>query len=196
MEELRERELEKSEQIMIAIAEEDSVNRIYKELKRRIKGTDKVYNSIDILCIGTDRSSGDSLGPMIGTFLTESGRLTGKCNIHGTLARNATNIRHIIEYLENKESLVIAVDACLGKLEDVGRVSIQSSALKPGLAVGKELGEVGDISIKGIINISGGFDFIVIQNTRLDLVYRMARVIEKAVILAIEDTYNEEDLYE
>ena len=38
-------------------------------LKQIIKNTSKKYNEILVLCIGTDRSTGDSFAPIIGTIL-------------------------------------------------------------------------------------------------------------------------------
>jgi hypothetical protein len=42
---------------------------------------DLTVNDVHFICIGTDRSSGDSLGPFVGTYLNEMGYK----NVYGTL---------------------------------------------------------------------------------------------------------------
>ncbi|MNI74428.1 hypothetical protein D3C76_1435500 [compost metagenome] len=51
----------------------------------------------------------------------------------------------------------------------------------PGLAVNKDLPAVGDLSITGIVNISGNFEFMVLQNTRLFTVMTLADTISKGI---------------
>ena len=72
---------------------------------------------------------------------------------------------------------IIAVDACLGKLESVGCVNIAEGSLKPGAAVNKNLPAIGDLSISGIVNVGGFMEYYVLQNTRLSLVMQMAEKI-------------------
>lgn len=124
---------------------------------------------IVFLCIGTDRSTGDSLGPLIGYKLRNI--KTNNIFIYGSLAnpvhsKNLTDILNKI-YSIHKNPYIIAIDACLGSPKNVGKIFINNSALKPGLALNKDLPEVGNMSITGNVNISGNFDFIILQNTRL-----------------------------
>ena len=74
-------------------------------------------------------------------------------------------------------SLVIAIDACLGSLKSIGCVSIEDKPLHPGAGTGKELPPVGDISITGNVNLSGCLEFIALQNTRLYTVIELAKTI-------------------
>lgn len=48
----------------------------------------------------------------------------------------------------------------------------------------KELPEVGEIHLTGIVNVSGFMEFFVLQNTRLNLVMKMAKTIAEAIVLA------------
>ena len=75
------------------------------------------------------------------------------------------HINHVNKKFDNP--YIIAVDACLGHLQNIGKVFIQDKPLKPGSAVNKDLPLVGDLSITGIVNISGSLEFMVLQNTRL-----------------------------
>ncbi|HHT70702.1 MAG: spore protease YyaC [bacterium] len=135
------------------------------------------------LCIGTDRSTGDALGPLTGSFLEALD--CPQLRIMGTLAQpvHATNLKEAVSDLraESGKQCVIAVDACLGRLESVGKIALAPGALNPGAGVNKELPSVGDYNIVGIVNVSGFMEHLVLQNTRLHLVYRMAGVIADAI---------------
>lgn len=138
---------------------------------------------IIFICIGTDRSTGDSLGPLIGYKL----KSLNKSNIHvyGTLEApiHAKNICKLILDIESNfnNPYVIAIDSCLGSLNNIGKVFIKKSPLLPGLALNKDLPPIGNMSITGIVNISGQFEFLVLQNTRLYTVMNLADVISKAI---------------
>ena len=136
------------------------------------------YNELVTVCVGTDRVSGDSLGPMIGTFLLEE---CSYANVYGTLVNpvHAQNLEEIIKkirYIHHK-AFVIAVDACLGRAVNVEKITFARKPLKPGTGVAKILPEIGDVNIQGIVNIAGFMPHMVIQNTRMNTIYNMARVI-------------------
>lgn len=138
----------------------------------------KEYNEIVVVCIGTDRVSGDSLGPMVGTLLEEE---CSGARVYGTLREpvHAQNIKEIIDILEHshQNSFIIAVDACLGKIENIENIMFANGPLKPGIGVNKKLPEVGNVNIQGIVNIGGFMPQLVIQNTRMNTVYNMSKVI-------------------
>lgn len=127
-------------------------------------------------CIGTDRSTGDSLGPLVGTALSKLG-LTVIGTLHEPL--HALNIHENIERVkvEYPNHFIVAIDACLSKSERIGLVTIKSGPLKPGAAVNKDLPLIGDVSIKGIVNVSGYMEHQVLQSTRLSMVMDMAEEI-------------------
>lgn len=145
------------------------------------------YETIVILCIGTDRSTGDSFGPLIGYKL--SGMNHENVFIHGTLDNpvHAKNLEENIDRIYERYSkpFVVAIDACLGKMDHIGYISIGKGSIKPGSGVSKELPEVGNIFITGIVNFSGFLEFMVLQNTRLSLVMRMADVIALGIRYAV-----------
>jgi putative sporulation protein YyaC len=76
---------------------------------------------------------------------------------------------------------IIAIDSCLGSLNNIGKIFIQKKPLFPGLALNKDLPPVGEMSITGIVNISGNFEFLVLQNTRLNTVMNLADSISKGI---------------
>ncbi|RJE47365.1 MULTISPECIES: spore protease YyaC [unclassified Dehalobacter] len=132
-----------------------------------------------LLCIGTDRSTGDSLGPLTGTKLDGKG-LSG-LTVIGTLEKpvHAENLDSTLKNLFAKyyNPYIIALDACLGQLDSVGYISLAEGPLKPGAAVKKELPEVGEIHLTGIVNINGFMQYMVLQNTRLSIVWQMSEVL-------------------
>lgn len=127
--------------------------------------------------IGTDRSTGDSLGPLAGTLFSE--RRPRNMTVYGTLHRpvHATNLDAYIQYIkdEHRNPFIIAIDACLGRSTSIGYITAQRGPLRPGAALNKDLQEIGDIHMTGIVNTSGFMEHAVLQNTRLSIVMDMAR---------------------
>lgn len=140
------------------------------------------------LCVGTDRSTGDCLGPLVGYRLSKNYSMT---NIHilGTLKEpvHAKNLNESISYIYNtiKNPFIIAIDASLGKMENIGKINLYNGPLFPGAGVNKNLQPVGDISITGIVNMSGFMEYIVLQNTRLSIVMEMAEIIALSLYMSI-----------
>lgn len=146
-------------------------------------------SNLVIFCIGTDRSTGDSLGPLVGHKLSPLIRNYKNVTLIGTLEKpvHALNLESNIDllYKNHKDPLVIAIDSSLGSHNRIGYLSIKDSPLKPGSGVNKSLPAIGDISITGIVNISGMMELMVLQNTRLSLVMNMAEIITKSLFLSI-----------
>ncbi len=81
---------------------------------------------------------------------------------------------------------MLAVDACLGKAENIGCISIKDGPLKPGTGVNKNLTQVGSAHLVGVVNVGGFMEYFVLQNTRLSLVMRMADVIASSIAAVFE----------
>ncbi len=147
--------------------------------ERLISWFPKIPREYVVVCIGTDRSTGDALGPLVGTFLSE--KKPKHLNIYGTLADpvHAINLKDHIKLInaQHKDAFIIAVDASLGKSASVGSIISDVGSLRPGAALNKDLPSVGDIHITGVVNISGFMEYSILQNTRLSLVVEMAKCI-------------------
>lgn len=154
-----------------------------EQLRKCIPGRLKPQNVI-FLCIGTDRSTGDSYGPLVGTML----RKIGFSNVYGTLddTVHAMNLNDIVQGFHRKKR-IIAIDACLGRLSSVGSVKASKGSIRPGSGVGKDIGKVGDYHIKAVVNVGGYMEYFVLQNTRLSLVMELA---EKTVA-AISEVFGD-----
>lgn len=145
-----------------------------------------------IVCIGTDRATGDSLGPLVGYKLKN---LTyDKVTLYGTLDTpvHAKNLEETLSEIveKHKDALVIAIDACLGATQNVGCLSLGEGAIKPGAGVKKELPPVGHIHITGIVNFSSLMNMVILQNTRLSLVMKMADTIASGMKYCLWRYYN------
>ncbi len=183
---------------------EDCIYNIREVVSQELVQVIKDNKDIIILCVGTDRSTGDSLGPIVGDKLKFLVR--DNVFIYGNLenpvhAKNISETKDLI-IKNHTNPYVIAIDASLGDLQDVGKVIIESKPLYPGLALNKKLPPVGDLSIAGVVNISGSLEFMVLQNTRLYIVMKLAEAISSGLYHSILKTIggrksssNSNDLY-
>lgn len=147
----------------------------------------KTYVRPIILCVGSDRVAGDSLGPMVGTMLKERHL---PVFLYGTLsspvtAREAAYVREFLT-CTHPLSPVLAVDAAVGTREDIGIMKFANVPLLPGSGANKRLGAVGDASILGIV-AEKEKGFSALENARLHLVREMAEAIAEAVSLALTE---------
>lgn len=155
--------------------------RLNQEAYKLINQVEKKYNRIAIVCIGTDRSTGDCYGPLVGFMLS-------KCKIYdfdvyGTIENpvHAMNLKETIEKIDTENTLVVAVDASIGRIEHIAHIGLSNTPIKPGSGVGKDLPEVGDISFSGVVTMAGIMPQIMLQNTSLGLVYKMAEITANSI---------------
>lgn len=131
-----------------------------------------------LVCIGTDAVIGDSLGPLVGSLLEE--KLNGKTFIYGSFASpiTAREIEPLVKFIKavHPDKKVLAIDAAVGKQEEIGSIKLIDRPLKPGAGVEKNLSEIGDANVIGVMAEkcveAGKLGFV-----RLSRVYRVAKVI-------------------
>ncbi|MFD0716167.1 spore protease YyaC [Paenibacillus sp. GCM10027626] len=157
--------------------------------------TDLLHNAphdarIVIVCVGTDRSTGDALGPLVGSGLSKYRSLF--FDLYGTLEQpvHALNLNDTLQQIEKKtpNPFIIGIDACLGQVSSVGNIQVGTGPVRPGAGVNKELPPVGNMHITGIVNVGGFMEYFVLQNTRLHLVMHMADVIACSLFSAVVQT--------
>ena len=157
---------------------------LYENLKEIFRSDRKII----FLCIGTDRCTGDSLGPLVGYKLKSFSKNLSKNNIYiyGSLESpiHSKNISETISKINFSfnNPYIIVIDSCLGKSNNIGKVFIDHRPLTPGLALNNYSHPIGDLSIIGIVNISGKHEFIILQNTRLHTIMCLADCISKGII--------------
>ncbi|MCZ8523535.1 MULTISPECIES: spore protease YyaC [Paenibacillus] len=149
------------------------------EFLRMIRSDGVAADELLFLCIGTDRSTGDALGPLVGTMLEESGFRA----VIGTLAHpfDASNMRERLAEIPPGRK-VIAIDACLGQSASLGWYQVSNRPIEPGKSVGKQLPHVGDYSIAAIVNVDAGQKYAILQSTSLHRVMNMAKEITAGII--------------
>jgi len=155
-------------------------NIIYKQIRNQ--------ENIYIVCVGTDRSTGDSFAPFVGTYLEKNNIK----NVIGTIDNpcHASNLNEKLYEIPDN-AYIIALDACLGKVESLEDISVIKGQLEPGKGVNKKLTSFGDLTITYNVNISGYMEYKVLQNTRLSRVIKGAKVCSNAIIEAVKYIENQ-----
>lgn len=144
----------------------------------------KFNQEIVIVCIGTDRLIPDSLGPMVGTILSQK---LDKIKVIGTLEAplHALNMRRRIKAEMKKNAVTIAIDANKG--DRIGEIQIVNRPISPGKGFLKDLPLIGHISILGTTWEKGFEQNIYDHKIRLGEVYKMARIISTSIYLATNE---------
>lgn len=151
----------------------------------------KTEQEVVILCVGSDRSTGDALGPFVGSMLVEKNI---PFPVYGTLEEpvHALNLKNVIKEIHQQYTnpFILGVDACLGDEKNIGMVLLEEGPFIPGNAVHKNLPSIGNYHIKAIVNYL--YPFAPIQSlnsTRLLTVKRLAEIIVEIIVRAstIED---------
>lgn len=158
---------------------------IVKAIRYYLPSSDQT--ELIVVCIGTDRSTGDSLGPLVGSHLESFA--PPETAIYGTLENpvHAVNLQDTLSAIRAKfkHPFVIAVDACLGQQQNIGKICVSEGPVLPGAGVNKKLDPVGDINITGVVNVSGFMEYSVLQSTRLNIVMNLSKIISKSLCRAI-----------
>lgn len=170
-------------------SEEEEIAKMAKKLSEILTNTSK---QILFLCIGSDRSTGDSLGPMVGTILKDKNI---PFPVFGTLQApvHALNIKKVLKEIHNSYTnpFIIGIDACLGDDRKIGTIFIVEGAFIPGKALKKDLPSVGDCHLKAIVNYLDPISPVQsLNNTRLYTVIKIADIMSKIIIRALYNNIN------
>lgn len=137
-----------------------------------------------VVCIGSDLAIGDSLGPITGSLLKYKTQGL-PFYLYGTLAAPVTakEIAYMRTFLRETHptSQVVAIDAAVGNKGDIGLIRVTDSPLLPGAGADKKLGEIGDVTIMGIVAEKSLQNYGLLNTTRLNLVYTMSELISEAL---------------
>lgn len=152
-------------------------------IERELERLGGAQRPIVFACIGTDRSTGDALGPLVGQRLLRLGFHPDA--VIGSLEEplHAMNLEERLTPLVNRgiRPLIVAVDAALGAISSVGTVRLRRGGLLPGQGVGKTLPSIGELALAATVNVqAGALDVQVLQSTRLFLVQQLAELIGTA----------------
>jgi len=113
------------------------------------------FSEIAILCIGTNKLVGDSLGPIVGEKLKNRLAQKEKIAVYGNMEEtlNFKNAKQVLEQVVTigKTPFIIGIDSALGKQEMVGKIIVGKGKLQIGSALGKKLGYPTHIHIKAVV---------------------------------------------
>lgn len=158
-----------------------------KQLFEKIHEMRSRYQPLVFLCIGSDRATGDSLGPIVGYKLKQ--RRLSSAYVYGTLENpvHAKNLDEVIREIHDTfdQPFIVAIDASLGKASHVGYFTLGEGSLKPGAGVGKNLPQVGNLYVTGIVNLSGFLEHSLLQTTRLHTVMALADQISTGIFYCL-----------
>ncbi len=113
---------------------------------------DRGEREIVIVCFGTNAISGDALGPMVGTLLTQ--KYNVPAFVYGTdeSTVNGKNMAQWLSFIKtvHKDAIFVAVDASLGRADKIGDIVIRPDGVCPSGVTGKSE-RFGDVGILGIV---------------------------------------------
>lgn len=166
----------------VSIYNEQDKARLAEELRGKLKsGKAPVY-----MCIGTEKVFSDSLGPRVGTLLNLA--MYEPTFVYGLIEQNITaeNLCKSYEFIKamHPDSPVVVVDAGVGDTTQLGRVQLCDGGILPGAATNKNLPEIGDVGIVGIVAERGMGDFYTLNTTKDKLVGDVAQFIAEAILVA------------
>lgn len=135
---------------------------------------------ITYFCIGSDLSTGDCFGPLTGTFLKNM----GVKNVIGTLD-DTVHAKNLEEKLSQvpRGNYIVALDATVGSLSDVGKLSFIRGPIRPGAAMKKELPSVGETSVVFNVAPVGFANFLTLGCVSLNKVWLGSNLLSRAICI-------------
>lgn len=170
------------------------------------------HTALVLLCIGTDKVTGDSLGPFVGHRLEQYVEVLMQqypssqkpwVKVYGTLQHpvHAVNLEETLLIIQKEtmragyhpeDCLVLVVDASLGYEKHLGYVTLSNQPLRPGEGVKKKLPHVGQISITGIIGesrSSSSKSQMVLRRTKLYDLIQLSDFISDGIYCCLKRIY-------
>ena len=142
-------------------------------LNKHIAYLNKKYEDLVLLCIGTDKITGDCLGPLVGSKLMQQ---NFPHPLYGTLEKPL--------HAGNLTRQLPEISTAPVSRNHIGLVSLSCQPLFPGKGVSRSLSPVGNISITGIINEFSSSE-ILLPYTSLYLVDCLATYICNGILMTI-----------
>lgn len=169
------------------------VNRFSEIMYEKI--TNDRNEEIIFLCIGTDRITGDCLGPLVGSKLK---RMLEYYNIYNVIVYGCleepisyTNAERYIKFIKEnyKNPCIVVVDAALSKKENIGKIYITKEKTILGKGINKNTLTIGDISIKAVVGKDykiPKYNFNILQNISLNSVMQLSNILADGIYETIQ----------
>ncbi len=153
----------------------------------------RCFSEVICLCIGTDRATGDSFGPLVGYKLECLYKGNECISIIGNLNEtvNSSNINEIMRQIENtyENPFIIAIDSAISNYRNPGDIIVSSESVSLAAGLSRRIECIGDMSIKGVVARKSNnprCNLNLIQNARLNLVMNMADIVANGIYNVIE----------
>lgn len=173
------------------IKQREKYNMFVNNLKSKIDNKDKV---IIFLCIGTNKVSGDSFGPIVGTNLQKMLKDNKKIKVLGNMNNpiNALNVKENIEYINKMyiDKYIIVIDSAVSDKNLIGEVFITRNKTILGKGINNKISEIGDISIKCSVckdEYSSINNFISLQNVPKRFIKNLADMVSTGICEVISN---------
>ena len=144
----------------------------------------RCFSEIMCLCIGTDRATGDSFGPLVGDKLNCLFKDNECVRVIGTLndTVNSNNISDIMQMIDDtyENPFIIAIDSAISNYRTPGDIIVSNESVSLAAGMNRSVEEIGDMSIKGVVaqrSNNPRYNLNLLQNTRLSLVMNMADIV-------------------
>jgi len=112
------------------------------------------FSDVVILCIGTNKIIGDSIGPVVGQKLKEQKMKETVC-IYGDMIKtiNFKNAKEVIEniFKTYQKPFIITVDSALGIKTMVSKIVVNKGIVRLGKSLGRSICYASHITIKGVV---------------------------------------------
>jgi putative sporulation protein YyaC len=150
------------------------------------QGVEHIY----VIGIGSNRISGDSLGPFVGTLLYNicPSHLTVLGNLKSPLDAT-TLVPTLTPFIFRNNSFVLAIDSVMGNEDMVNSIVVNEGSLVPGRGLGNILPAIGDCSISGVVLQNDPALKNSLLCTDLNLIYTMATSIAKGIALTVRQYF-------
>lgn len=139
------------------------------------------------VCIGTEKVFSDSLGPKVGSLV--NAKMEKPLFVYGLCDQNITaeNLVYCHDFIRqmHPDSQIVVVDAAVGTTDQIGKIQISDGGIVPGAATNKNLPNIGDVSIVGIVADKGMSDFYTLNTSKERLVNKVAQFIANSIVLAV-----------
>lgn len=151
------------------------------------------FSNVIFLCIGTDRITGDSFGPLVGYNLRRLFSNNDSVEIIGDLNNLvcSTNINETINDINRRYSspFIVAIDSAISAENNPGTIIVSDKGVTLGSGLNRKVADIGDMSIKGVVatNLNNPrFNMKMLQNVRLNLVVGMADIVSRGINNVVE----------
>ena len=137
------------------------------QLKSKIRYLDinNKFSNVVILCVGTNKLIGDSIGPMVGQKLEYLLKNNENISVYGNMQEtlNFKNADKVINTVCNKyqNPFIITIDAALGDKEMIEKIVVGVGKMQIGNSLGRSICYNSHVNIKGVV---GGYKSNPIKN--------------------------------